>query len=166
MMAAGVTAWRATLSSCWNRSGAGTERSTNEAAIEKAGAAPLKPGLDAIAGLRTKADLAPLLGRMHLESGGGATLFGFGSSQDFADSNSVIAFAVAGGLGLPDRDYYVSPDSGSVRTREEYRTHLARMFRLLGEAPNRAARSGDAVMLSVPPSVRSPLTSSCSRPRP
>ena len=40
-------------------------------------------------------------------------LFGFGSNQDFADSSRVIAFADAGGLGLPDRDYYVKTDAKS-----------------------------------------------------
>ena len=71
----------------------------DEAAVERAGAAPLKADLDAIAALRSAADLPPLLGRLHL-AGNGA-LFEFGSSQDFADSNQVIAFASAGGLGLP-----------------------------------------------------------------
>ena len=46
-------------------------------------------------------------------------LFGFGSSQDFADSTRVIAFASAGGLGLPDRDYYVKTDAKSQETAPE-----------------------------------------------
>ncbi len=46
-------------------------------------------------------------------------LFDFGSNQDFADSSSVIAFADAGGLGLPDRDYYTKTDAKSEETRAE-----------------------------------------------
>src|ERR1035438_6319548 len=67
----------------------------DEAAVERAGAAPLKPDLDAIAALKTVADLPPLLGRFHMAQSG--ALFDFGSNQDFADSSQVIAFAAAGG---------------------------------------------------------------------
>jgi len=70
----------------------------NEAAVEKAGAAPLKATLDAIAGLSTLQDLPPVLARMHLQSARSNAIFGFGSSQDFANSEQVIAFASAGGL--------------------------------------------------------------------
>ena len=48
-------------------------------------------------------------------------LFGFGSNQDFADSSQVIAFASAGGLGLPDRDYYTKTDAKSARDAPEVR---------------------------------------------
>jgi len=77
----------------------------NEAEVEKVGAAPLKPALEAIAALKTKKELAGLLGREHLANATEGLLFGFGSDQDFSDSSQVIAFATAGGLGLPDRDY-------------------------------------------------------------
>src|SRR6202000_2317742 len=59
---------------------------------------------------------------------------------DFANSESMIAFALAGGLGLPDRDYYVKTDVKSQETRARYSEHVARMFRLLGDAAP-AARS-------------------------
>ena len=65
----------------------------DEAAIEKAGATPLQPRLDEIAALKSVADIPPLLARMHLESGDDSPLFAFSSSQDFADSSRVIAFA-------------------------------------------------------------------------
>src|SRR5581483_6851849 len=55
---------------------------TDEAAANKAGIAPLKPELDQIAALRSIADLAPLLAKIHLEASDADTLFGFGSSQD------------------------------------------------------------------------------------
>ena len=53
-------------------------------------------------------------------------MFGFGSDQDFANSSSVIAFATAGGLGLPDRDYYTKTDAKSEETRAEYLAHVSR----------------------------------------
>src|ERR1035438_623828 len=93
----------------------------DEAAVERAGAAPLKPDLDAIAALKSAADLPPLLGRLHLADN--AALFEFSSNQDFADSSQVIAFAAAGGLGLPDRDYYVKTDAKSQEIRPTYAAH-------------------------------------------
>src|ERR1044071_8177870 len=94
--------------------------SLNEPEVEKLGATPLKPALDAIAALKSKKDLAALLGREHLANATEGLFFGFGSDQDFADSNQVIAFAVAGGLGLPDRDYYTKPEPQSEEIRQKY----------------------------------------------
>ena len=118
----------------------------NEAAVEKAGAAPLKATLDAIAGLSTLQDLPPVLARMHLQSARSNAIFGFGSSQDFANSEQVIAFASAGGLGLPDRDYYTKTDAKSEETRAKYLEHVARMFELLGDAPAAAKTEAQTVM--------------------
>src|SRR5438552_705966 len=70
----------------------------DEASVEKAGAAPLKSGLDQIAALKSTDDLPKFLAQQHLELAGGSMLFGFGSNQDFEDSTRVIAFAYAGGL--------------------------------------------------------------------
>ncbi len=118
----------------------------DEAAVEKAGAAPLKPMLDAIAALKSTADLPALLAVIHLESSGDSALFGFGSNQDFADSSRVIAFAGAGGLGLPDRDYYVKTDAKSVEIRARYLEHVAAMFRLLGDSAAAAKSETQTVM--------------------
>jgi len=116
----------------------------DEAAIEKAGTRPLETSLGEIAALKSAADLAPLLARLHLVSG--SALFGFGSNQDFADSEQVIGFAAAGGLGLPDRDYYVKTDDKSKETRDRYLDHMARMFGLLGDAPATARAEATTVM--------------------
>ena len=118
----------------------------DEAAVDKAGAAPLKPMLDAIAALKSTAGLPPLLGLIHLESSGSDPLFGFGSNQDFADSSRVIAFAAAGGLGLPDRDYYVKTDAKSVEIRQRYLAHVAAMLQLLGDSPAAAKSGAETVM--------------------
>ncbi|HWC99590.1 MAG TPA: M13 family metallopeptidase N-terminal domain-containing protein, partial [Candidatus Sulfopaludibacter sp.] len=75
----------------------------DEAAVEKAGKAPLQARLDEIAGLKRLADLPPLLAKLHMELGNDNPIFQFGSSQDFANSDQEIAFALSGGLGLPDR---------------------------------------------------------------
>jgi endothelin-converting enzyme/putative endopeptidase len=116
----------------------------DEAAVEKAAAAPLRPELDEIAALKSVADLPGFLARQHLS--GESMLFGFGSNQDFADSTRVIAFANAGGLGLPDRDYYVKTDAKSVETRAKYLQHVARMLELGGESPQKAKAHARTVM--------------------
>ena len=84
----------------------------DEAAIEKAGAAPLDPSLRELAAIKDVSGLAPWVAKQHLATFGYTSMmFGFGSSQDLADSTQVIAFASSGGLGLPDRDYYLKPEA-------------------------------------------------------
>ena len=73
-------------------------------AIDRAGLAPIRADLDAIANLGSTAELGALLGRLHAGPSERDLLFGFGANQDLGDATQVIAFAVAGGLGLPDRD--------------------------------------------------------------
>jgi len=116
----------------------------DEAAVEKAGAEPLKAPLAAVAALSTRAGLAPLLARLHLADGSNSLLFGFGSGQDPRDASRVIGFAGAGGLGLPDRDDYLKDDAHSKETRERYRAYVQKIFELLGDP--QPARRVESVM--------------------
>src|SRR5262249_30873584 len=109
----------------------------DEAAVESAGVVPLKAILGQIAALKSKSDLADFVAGEHL-SASTQMLFGFGSNQDFADSTRVIAFASAGGLGLPDRDYYVKTDAKSVEIRQKYLLHMQKMLKLLGDSSGAA----------------------------
>ena len=118
----------------------------DEAAVEKLGAAPLKPALAAIAAMKTKKDLATLLAHEHMTTMTGGLLFNFGSDQDFADSSQIIAFAVAGGLGLPDRDYYTKTDAKSEEIRQKYVQHVQNMLQLLGDAPATAKSESQKIM--------------------
>ncbi|HEX5430823.1 MAG TPA: M13 family metallopeptidase N-terminal domain-containing protein, partial [Bryobacteraceae bacterium] len=104
----------------------------DETAVEKAGAAPLTPELDRIAALNSLRGLPALLAREHLAMFG-SSMFGFDSGQDYSNSSREIAFAEAGGLGLPDRDYYVKTDAKSQEIRQKYLEHVQRMFELIGE---------------------------------
>src|SRR5438874_4625345 len=83
----------------------------DKSAIEKAGITPLQPELERIENLKSKAELASLVVSMQPAKENylrqETVLFDFGSSQDFKDSTQVIATADQGGLGLPDRDYYL-----------------------------------------------------------
>ncbi len=116
----------------------------DEKAIEAKGVAALKPELDRIAAIPNKAALPPYVARLHTL--GGNALFRFDSTQDFKDSTQVIAEADQGGLGLPDRDYYLKPDPKSVETRQQYVAHVRKMFELLGFAPEKAAAQARVVM--------------------
>ena len=120
----------------------------DESRIEQQGAAPLKPTLDEIAAVTDKRGLGRVLAKEHMQlsSFGGQLMFGMGSDQDFGDASQVIAFTSAGGLGLPDRDYYTKTDAKSEDLRAKYVQHVARMLQLLGDAPDAAKREADAVM--------------------
>jgi len=116
----------------------------NTATIDKLGLAPVQPELDRIAALNTLAQLPALLA--HLHSIGVNAFFGLGSSQDFADSNSVISFYGAGGLGLPERDYYTRTDAKSQEQRRQYVAHVRKIFILAGESEAKAVKDADTVL--------------------
>ena len=67
-------------------------------------------------------------------------MFGFGSAQDLADSTQVIAFASAGGLGLPDRDYYLKTDARMAEIRKHYVAHVQQHVRIAGRLAGAAPR--------------------------
>ena len=116
----------------------------DESAIEKKGIAVLKPEFDRINGLGDKSALPALIAYLHGQ--GINALFGFGSGADFKNAKQVIAQADQGGLSLPDRDYYVKDDAKSVELRKQYLEHITNMFKLLGDAPDKAAAEATAVM--------------------
>jgi endothelin-converting enzyme/putative endopeptidase len=94
--------------------------------------------------LRDKAQLAEVVAR--LQRGGVEAMFEFGSEQDLKDSSQVIAKIDQGGLGLPDRDYYLKQDAASAELRRKYVEHVARMFVLSGETESAAKAGAEAVM--------------------
>jgi endothelin-converting enzyme/putative endopeptidase len=116
----------------------------DEKAIDAKGIAPLQLELDRIRNLKDKSELAEEIA--HLHRNGVAALFEFSSGQDFKDSDSVIAQADQGGLGLPDRDYYLKTDAKSVELRQKYVAHVERIFELAGEKPDKAAADAATVM--------------------
>jgi endothelin-converting enzyme/putative endopeptidase len=118
----------------------------DEPAVEKAAAAPLDATLHQIEAMKSLNDLPALLAQQQLTLYGSSMFFNFASNQDYADSSSIIAFADAGGLGLPDRDYYTKSDAESEEIREKYLAHVAEMFQLLGESRESAAANAKTVM--------------------
>lgn len=116
----------------------------DEEAINKKGISGFKPEFDRIDALKSKADLPALLAHLHLEQVD--VLFNFGSGADFKNAKEVIAQADQGGLGLPERDYYLKTDPKSVELQKAYVQHVTNMFKLLGDSPEKAAAEADAVM--------------------
>ncbi|MBS2028929.1 MAG: M13 family metallopeptidase [Deltaproteobacteria bacterium] len=116
------------------------------AAIDKLGAAPLKPDLDAIAALKSINDLPALLGKLQRSTSSSGMLFAFGSDQDWENSEKVIGEFGAGGIGLPDRDYYFRTDAKSVEIRQKYQAHVQKMMELLGDKPADAAKEAEAIL--------------------
>src|SRR5207253_283761 len=122
----------------------------DKSAIEKAGITPLQPELERIENLKSKAELASLVVSMQPAKENylrqETVLFDFGSSQDFKDSTQVIAEADQGGLGLPDRDYYLKDDDKSKELRTAYLAHVQKMFELLGDPAEQAVAEAATVM--------------------
>jgi predicted metalloendopeptidase len=116
----------------------------DEDSINKKGAAVLDPDFDRIAALKSKDDLPGVLAQLHREQAGG--LFRFDSGPDFKNAKEIIAQADQGGLALPDRDYYLKTDPKSVELRKAYIEHVTNMFKLLGDAPDKAAAEANTVM--------------------
>ena len=114
----------------------------DEKAVEATGATPLKDGLDQIDRMRSKRDIAKVVAGMPWLD----VPFVFQSDQDYKNSSQVIAEVDQGGLGLPDRDYYLKTDTKSVELRQAYAAHVQKIFELLGDAPGVAASEAQTVL--------------------
>jgi len=109
----------------------------DEAAVERKGTSVLKPEFDHIATMKTKADMAEQIA--HLQNFGVSSLLRLTTRQDFKNAESMIAQFDQGGLGLPDRDYYLKDEADKKEKREKYQEHVQKMFQLLGDKPETAA---------------------------
>ena len=122
----------------------------DESAVEAKGLAPLRTHLDAIAAIRTRQDLARVLGeslRADVDALNNTNfhtpnLFGLWVAPGFVDSDHYTAYLLQGGLELPDREYYLSNSDAMRDIRAKYQAHVATMLKLAGfsDADARAAR--------------------------
>ncbi len=113
-------------------------------AIEAAGLKPIAGELGAIDAINDRKSLDAAIAKLQQEGAG--VLFRFSSGQDVKDSSQVIAQASQGGLGMPDRDYYFRQDDKSKQLRADYEQHVAKIFTLTGDAPDKAAAEAKTVM--------------------
>ena len=116
--------------------------------IDSKGLEPLRPLLSQIDGLgnnqAAKLKLAGLLGE--LQRDGADVFFGFGEQQDYKDATRQIAFIQQGGLGLPEKDYYLRTGEKDQKLRDEYVAHVAKMLTLAGRTPEQADHEAHSIM--------------------
>jgi putative endopeptidase len=124
--------------------GDGYEACLDTEAIEKKGIAPLTPELERIAALSSKKELPALIA--HLNLVGVNVFFAYGSQQDFKDASREIALIDQGGLGLPEKDYYLKDDGNRPEVRKQYVEHLSKMLELLGDSPEKAQNEAQQIM--------------------
>lgn len=117
----------------------------DEAAIDRRGDAPIRPALARIAAYKSREALLRDLPAFAVDVDG-SFFFNASSTQDPEDSDKVIAEEGAGGLGLPDRDYYLKTDAKSVEIRQKYVAYIAQLFNMAGEPPAAAKTDADAVL--------------------
>jgi putative endopeptidase len=108
--------------------GAFYEAFMNEAAVEALDAKPLGPDLDAIRQVKDRAQLAALMG--HAPKGYQFSLFGIEIFSDLKDPDRYTVYVEQGGLGLPDRDYYLKPEFAAKK--EAYQAYVAQMLGMIG----------------------------------
>lgn len=121
----------------------------DEAQIEKLGTEPLKPGLERIAAIADRKDLARVLGgtlradvdalndtQFHTQN-----VFGLWVAADLNDPGRYAPILMQGGLGMPDRDYYLNPSPRMAAIRDKYRAHIATVLRL-GKVADADAKAG------------------------
>jgi predicted metalloendopeptidase len=114
----------------------------DEAGIEAKGLVPLKPTLDAIASISDAAALARLLGsrvRADVDVLNSTNFYtdnflGLWVAQDLSDPSRYAPFFLQGGLGMPDRDYYLEKSPHMDEIRKAYHAHVAAMLKLAGIA--------------------------------
>lgn len=116
----------------------------DEASIEAQGVNPIRPDLDRIAAIQSRDAVVAELHRQ--QQGGNGTLFRFSAQNDYKNSSMVIAAVSQGGLGLPDRDYYLRDDEKFVTTRKQYVDHIAKMFELAGLDATKARTDAERVI--------------------
>jgi putative endopeptidase len=108
-------------------------------AIEAKGLQPARKDLDYLAGLKTLDDVAHAMGSIRLST---MSVYNIGVGVDDKNPDNYSVNLSQAGLGMPDRDYYISDDAAIAKTREAYRKYLADMMTLAGmsDAPARADR--------------------------
>lgn len=111
--------------------------------VNAAGMKPIKPLLDEIDSINSKATLQKTIADLHnLEI---YVPFGITATQNPHEPTTVFAQVFASGLGLPDRDYYLKPDQRFADARVKYREHVTKMFALAGYSAAAAQKASDTV---------------------
>jgi endothelin-converting enzyme/putative endopeptidase len=116
----------------------------DEAGIEQKAPAELKAELAKVDAVKNATSLVKEVAHVHLAIG--SPMFEFGQEQDFKNATQVIGALDQGGLGLPDRDYYVQTTGKFPEIRKQYEAHVEKMLTLAGEKPAAAKKDAATVM--------------------
>jgi putative endopeptidase len=116
----------------------------DEATIEKRGIAPIASELAAIDAIADADGVVAQVVAMHQRAD--RVLFGLGVRQDLKDNTRIIAYATQGGLGLPNRDFYLRDDDASKQQRAQYIGHVAKMLALAGTDAAQAKAQAEAIL--------------------
>ncbi|HYD27107.1 M13 family metallopeptidase [Brevundimonas sp.] len=112
----------------------------DEATVERLGASPLQADLAEVRAADTREKMAALMGRT--QSGFGSSIFGVQIFEDLKDSNKTSAYVVQGGIGMPDRDYYL--EASFAEQKAAYQAYVAKALELAGW-PNAEQAAADIV---------------------
>ena len=115
----------------------------DEAKIEALAATPIAADLARIDALKNTRDVARYIRE---EQARGGVLFNFFNNGDFKNPELVIGYAAQGGLGLPERDYYLRTDADSQKLLSQYQAHIAMMFVLSGRSAFEANQAAAQVV--------------------
>jgi predicted metalloendopeptidase len=113
------------------------------ATIDAVGTDPLIEWLDRIRSIDSLEDLRTVAARLHPLGAG--VLFGMYVAPDFEDSDRYLLYISQGGLGLPERDYYLRDDDRSSELRDLYVAHITAQLENLGDPHDEAAESAAAI---------------------
>jgi len=112
--------------------------------IDKMGFTPLNAELSKINNINTKEQFMNVVAKMHTHYT--PALFSIQASQDDKNSSMVILHMYQGGLGLPDRDYYISNDERSVKLRADYVKLIKTLFTLTGNDEETASKKAKDIL--------------------
>jgi putative endopeptidase len=117
----------------------------NSDLADRLGEKPVEPVLAKIDALAAKDQLAALVAQLQ-DKDDTPVFFRFSSEQDERDATRQIASVFQGGLGLPDRDYYLLDDPRMTKIRSQYKAYVVALFKLSGDNDEKAAAEADSVL--------------------
>ena len=113
--------------------------------LNREGWRPIKPTLDKIAAIKNRKEYQLVCAQLD-RNGGSTMMFGIGAGADQKDSEWNLVAVGQGGLGLGERDYYLSYDAQNKRVLEAYKQYLKKLFTLTGADEATAEKKTQAVI--------------------
>ena len=113
--------------------------------LNKEGWEPIKPVLDRIKAINSRAEYQCVTAQLDLK-GAGTQMFGVGVGADQKDANNNLVGVSQGGLGLGSRDYYLNDDDQTKKVREAYKAYMKKLFEMVGYDEAEAQKKMEAVM--------------------